>query len=243
MALEYKAPIMTCDGVEETVEHVWAKYNNTSGAIREHYLHELTLHLLFYPCPRLENELRRAAIENGYKCYKKEKQSLNEIDNRQLVNLVFVSEIEYNKTDFKTGNFIRVRNAVDKKLIYGWIKNYFKPEERKKYEWYALWLILHNKNLIQNKDLTLFARQIVAWFPDLFQDEEEIETKNLAKAIRIYARILGTDPDMWNNTSIISVIHDKNKGAGASEDGFIKIKNLFYSLRSLLFPEKITIKE
>ena len=81
MALEYKAPIMTCDGVEETVEHVWAKYNNTSGAIREHYLHELTLHLLFYPCPRLENELRRAAIENGYKCYKKEKQSLNETDN------------------------------------------------------------------------------------------------------------------------------------------------------------------
>ena len=234
MALEYVEPIMTCDGVEETVEHVWAKYQNTSGAIREHYFHELTLHNLFFPCKRLSAELQHAALAEGYKRYKRTPNENGEWGGQQPPNYMLVAEIDYLETNFTTSNLEKKTAPIDRRKLYGWIKNNFKPEDRQKYEWYALWLILKDKSLVNKNDLTLFAKQMVEWFPSQFPGLAEEEAKSLAKAIRIYKRILGPEPILWDENDIISIIHDTKRGAGASEEGYIKIKTLFYDLRSQL---------
>ena len=151
MSMAYVQPVMTCDGVEEAVEHVWAKYNNTSGAIREHYLHELTLHNLFYPCPRLTEELKRAALEQGYKRYRNDTADNGDWGNSQPPNLMMVSEANYLQTDFNTGKMEKKTGIVDRRLLHGWMKNYFRPDDRQKFEWYALWLVLYVKGLVEKR--------------------------------------------------------------------------------------------
>lgn len=243
MSMAYVQPVMTCDGVEEAVEHVWAKYNNTSGAIREHYLHELTLHNLFYPCPRLTEELKRAALEQGYKRYRNDTADNGDWGNSQPPNLMMVSEANYLQTDFNTGKMEKKTGIVDRRLLHGWMKNYFRPDDRQKFEWYALWLVLYVKGLVEKKDLTLFAQQMVLWFPTLFQGDAEKQARSLSKAIRIYHRILGTDPDMWDEDQIMTAIYDPKRGAGASEAGYKSIRKLFFSLRSNLNVQKMIVRE
>ena len=243
MALEYEMPIMTCDGVEEPVEHVWAKYRNSSGLIREHYFRELTLHQLFYPCERLRSELRRAALTEGYKRYEKVSDESGEWSSKQPPNFMLISELEYYETDFKTSKVVKKKGAIDRRLLFGWIKNYFRPEDKQKYAWYALWLLLKDKGIVNNNDLTLFAKQMVTWFPSLFPNGVDDEIKSLAKAIRIYNRILGDNPDMWDDGAILTIINDPKRGVGASEQGYSHIKKTFFNLRSLLLSWKIIMKE
>ena len=243
MALQYEEPVMTCDGVEETVEHVWAKYQNTSGAIREHYFHELTLHELFYPCKRLRAELRRAALTEGYKRYEKTPKENGEWGNQQPLNYMLVAEVDYMETNFATSKMENKTAPIDRRRLYGWIKNNFRPDNRQKFEWYALWLLLKDKHLVKDNDLTLFAKQMVAWFPSQFSGQAEAEAKSLAKAVRIYKRILGPEPLLWKENEILSIIHDPKRGAGASEEGYKKIKTLFFILRSQLTIHNIVCRE
>ena len=243
MALDYVEPVMTCDGVEETVEHVWAKYQNTSGAIREHYFHELTLHELFYPCKRLRAELQRAALTEGYKRYEKTPKENGEWGNQQPPNYMLVAEVDYLETNFVTSKMENKTSPIDRRRLYGWIKNNFRPDIRQKYEWYALWLLLKDKFLVKDNDLTLFAKQMVTWFPSQFPGSTEDETRSLAKAVRIYNRILGTEPLQWNENEILSIIHDPKRGAGASDDGYTKIKTLFFNLRGQLSTRNIVISD
>lgn len=239
MALEYVEPIMTCDGVEETVEHVWAKYNNTTGVVREHYFNELTLHQLFYPCPKLRLELQRAALQNGYKRYVNNPDESGNWGGKQPLNYMLVAEVEYMKTDFRTSLLEKKVAALDRRLLHKWINDYFRPKNRKKYEWYAFWLLLNDKGLIRENDLTLFSKQMVTWFPAVFLEDVETASKSLAKAIRIYNRILGDSPMDWNDDDILTIIHDPARGIGASEQGYEKIKNIFFNLRTVLQPRNL----
>ena len=248
---DYKYPMMTCSGVDEPVEHVWKKYyNEPPGPVKDHLFMELSDHNLFYPCPRLAAELRSERLARGYRPYVNAPTSHeNPQPGQTLVNYVVVEQFDHLEWNPKTGKMEQVTYYVDMNHLCSWIKEHFLKEDVRKSTWFALWKFLEYHHLLKDKEIKLFARQMIEWFSGVLNPEKEDMDDciaALAKNIRIYHHVFGSIPfDKWKDedsrAKIMTAIHS-SKSNGISEKGFLAIEQKIFYMNSNFQPRFIADK-
>lgn len=137
------------------------------------------------------------------------KQSNQEGDNEQPVNLVFKKN-----HDGKSIDFFTIRKVIEVKLL---------KDIKSKYEWYAAYRTLDDFKLLEDLKLTSFASQMNTWFPDAKVpcDAEALGDYATGHTSKNYV--------LWNEETFM--VEKKNN---QTKTGFRRLWNLCHNLKDVL---------
>ena len=227
---DYVNPYMYLDGVPIEVEKVVAMARLAgSYSAAEHYISELMFHM-----DATDDSFLKRQILNIRLFYKKKAFSTPPVSPDKLplgvepMNMIFVSTFTYRQPD----GMHEYRLSMS--LLLEWIKANFLPRLNKKYEWFALWRFLKDKNLLTDTKVSRFVDQINQWFPN-------VDIPAAADAINLYKNgYLGDHPYLeWNREEFIN----KRPSTKQTEDGFDQLTSLCFTLAGAFTPSRLELKE
>ena len=227
---EYLSPYMFMDNtlieVEKVVSMAYGAGNYQSA---EHYLLQLMWHLEETKDPLLKQEIQSIRVFYHQKPFPTPPVSPDMLPlGVEPENKIFVSSFSYGMPDGE-----RVFQ-LSMSLLLKWIKANFLPKVSKKYDWFALWRFLKDKNLLSDPKVTSFVKQMNSWFPS-----EIIPA--VADAINDYKNgYLGDHPYYeWNRL----VFLEKRPNTKQTEDSFKRLSSLCYDLAGAFSPLRLELKE
>ena len=114
--------------------------------------------------------------------------------------------------------------SLDLDKLHNWVEKFFLPNVCAKYDWFALWRILQEKDFLRDHKTSTFVRQLTFWF-----GEEQM--KGVAAAINLYrSGYLGNYPHhKWDGGEFLRLMKGKQ-----SEEGFNRLQALCIELHDEL---------
>ena len=227
---EYVSPYMYLDGnIIEVEKVVSMAINAGSYQACEHYM----LHLMWHLEETNDTFLKRQ-IQNIRAYYKQSPFPTPPVAPDQLPlgvepeNRIFVSSFIYINPDGEKEYLLGMS------LLLKWIKVNFLPLVIQKYDWFALWRFLKDKDLLRETKVSRFVNQMTSWFPSVNIPAQE-------DAINLYKRgYLGDHPyNEWNKDLFLEKRNTKKQ----SEEGFDRLLGICFALAGAFRPSFLELSQ
>lgn len=227
---EYVNPYMYLDDVTIEVEKVVSMAMSAgSYSAAEHYLVALLWHMEMTGDAFLKRQIQNIRTFYNLKPFSTPPVAPDMLPlGVEPKNMIFVTTFSYKMPEGER------EFRLSMSLLLKWIKRNFLPRVSKKYDWFALWRLLKDKNLLSDTKISRFEEQMNLWFPS-----EVIPA--VADAINLYKNgYLGDNPYYdWNKQEFL----ERRPNVKQTEEGYDRLVLLCYSLAGAFIPSNLELKE